>query len=90
MRLSSYPSQDVPRHKSQLVPSSDSQPIPHIYSSAQANTAHVFRCGIGQIKCAELVKRVTQINAKQTHHREKTHFNNELDQINLDLDSKPF
>ena len=37
-----------------------SQPIPHIYSSAQANTAHVFRCGIGQIKYAELIKRVTQ------------------------------
>ena len=32
------------------------------YSSAQANSAHVFRCGISQIKCAELVKRVTQMN----------------------------
>ena len=39
----------------------DSQPIPHLYSSAQANSAHVFRCRIGQIKCAELVKNVTRM-----------------------------
>ena len=45
----------------------DSQPIPNLYSSAQANSAHVFRCGIGQIKCAEMVKRVTQRNDITKH-----------------------
>ena len=45
----------------------DSQPIPHLYSSTQANSAHVFRCGIGQIECAELVKRVTQMNDITKH-----------------------
>ena len=67
----------------------DSQPIQHLYSSAQANSAHVFRCGIGQIKCAELIKRVTQMNDITKHAIvKKQHFNNELDQTNLD--SKPF
>ena len=45
----------------------DSQPIPHLNSPAQANSAHVCRCGIGQIKCAELVKRVTQMNDITKH-----------------------
>ena len=51
----------------------DSQPIPHLYSSAQANSAHVFRCGIGQINCAELVKRVTQMNDITKHAIVKKH-----------------
>ena len=34
------------------------KPIPLMFS---------FRCGIGQIKCAELVKRVTQINDINKH-----------------------
>ena len=49
---------------------------------------YVFRCGIGQIKCAELVKRVTQMNDITKHAIVKKHFNNELYQTNLD--SKPF
>ena len=66
----------------------NSQPIPYLYSSAQANSAHVFMCGIGQIKCVELVKRVTQMNDITKHAIEKKpHFNNELGQTNLD--SKP-
>ena len=51
----------------------DSQPILDLYSSAQANSAHVFRCGIGQIKCAELVKRVIQMNDITKHAILKKH-----------------
>ena len=40
----------------------------HTYTvPPQANSAHVFRCRIGQIKCAELVKRVTQMNDITKH-----------------------